>query len=123
VTIARDSASVAKYGLLEDSTVYSDVSEPATLEMHARNTITQQSEPRRIFTLPVTDDEPGTFGSYDLGDTVKATIPTFGFGGYEGALRILAREYDPATGACNLVVEEQRSVDAWIYNDEPEAEE
>jgi hypothetical protein len=119
VTFARDSGSVAKYGLLEDSAVYSSVSEEATLEMHARNTITQQSEPRKIFTLPVTDDKPGRFADYDLGDTVKATLPTFGFGGYAGALRILAREYDPATGDCSLVVEEQRSVDAWIYQDEP----
>ena len=119
VIVARDSGSFAHYGLREDGVVYSSVSEPGTLEMHARNELLQQSEPRRIFSLPVTNEDPGKFADYDLGDSVRCILQTFGFGGYDGTLRVLAREFDPGTGGCKLAVEEQNDADVWIYQDEP----
>jgi hypothetical protein len=119
---ARESDSVARYGLREIGVVYSSVSEQATLEMHARNALAQQSEPRRIFGLPVTNDEPGTFAAYDLGDSLRCVLQTYGFGGYDGTLRVIAREFDPGAGTCKLAVEEQNEADVWIYQDEPEEE-
>jgi hypothetical protein len=118
VMVARDSDSAALYGLRGLPIVYSGLNEPASLEMQARNALADSSQPRRIFTLPVTNNEPGTFGTYDLGDIVKAVLPTFGFGGYDGTLRILAREFNPQDGNCRLVVDENNQPTTWVYQDE-----
>ncbi|MBN1250098.1 MAG: hypothetical protein JXC32_20705 [Anaerolineae bacterium] len=122
VVAARDNESIATYGLREVGKIHSGVSEQSTLEMHARNALDTNSQPRKIFTLPVTDHEPGLFAAYDLGDTVNAIIPSYGFSGFDGTLRVIAREFNPATGACDLVVEEPHSVEPWVYQDEAEEE-
>lgn len=123
VVTARDIESVARYGLRETGTVYPGVSDPATLEMHARYQIDTHSAPRRIFSLEVTDDVPGRFVDYGLGDTVRCLLPSFGFGGFRGTVRIIGREYDPSTGTCKLVVEEPHAVEPWVYQDEAPEEE
>jgi len=121
---ARDSDSVATYGLRETGKVYAGVSMPATLEMHGRSVVNTNSNPRRIFSLEVTNNTPGTFADYGLGDTVACVLPSFGFGGFDGKVRILGREYNPATGVCKLVVEEPHAIEPWIYTeDEQETEE
>jgi hypothetical protein len=122
VVVGQDTRSIARYGLRETGAVYAGVSAPATLEMHTRNVLRINSEPRRIFNLEVTNDAPGVFGDYDLGDTVRCVLPSYGFGGYDGTLRILAREFDPQTGRCSLVVEEPREPEYWIFMDEPGGE-
>lgn len=123
VVAGRDTESVARYGLRETGKVYSGVSMPGTLEMHARNTLRTNSEPRRIFNFDVTNHAPGQFGDYDLGDTIRCVLPSFGFGGYDDEVRVMAREYDPATGRCTLVVEEPREPEYWIYQDDAQEEE
>jgi len=115
VVAAQATESVAKYGLRETGKVYSGVSVQSTLEMHARNVLDTNSDPRRIFSLEVTNHEPALFSAYDLGDTVSCVLPSFGFGGFDGTVRILAREYDPQTGACKLVVEEPQAMEPWVY--------
>ena len=80
------------------------------------------SEPRRLFSLEVVDEVPALFSDYDLGDTVRCMLPSFGFGGYDGTVRILAREFNPASGTCKLVVEEPRAASVWIYQEDAEEE-
>lgn len=123
VIIARDQASIAKFGLMEIGKVHAGVSQQATLEMHARNALETNSAPRKLFTLPVVDREPATFAAYDLGDTIRATLPSFGFDGFDGDLRVVAREFDPQSGECDLVVEEPRAIDAWIQSEDIDVEE
>ena len=123
VVAARDPASIAKYGRRETGKVYPGVSVPSTLEMHARSVLDTNSEPRRIFSLAVTDHAPARFADYDLGDVVGCVLPSFGFGGFDGTVRILAREFDPEAGTCKLVVEEPHSVEPWIYSEDLETEE
>lgn len=120
VVAARDTDSIAVYGLRETGKVYSGVSMPATLEMHARSVIDTNSNPRRIFSFEVTNATPATFADYDLGDTVRCMLPSFGFGGFDGTVRVLGREFDPATGVCKLVVEEPHAVTPWIYSEDLE---
>jgi hypothetical protein len=115
--VARDLESMALYGLRGLPVVYSGVNDVAALEMQARNALADSSEPRRIFTLPVTNNEPGLYGAYDLGDVVRAVLPTYGFGGYDGTLRILAREFNPGDGGCQLQVDENNAPNAWVYQD------
>lgn len=118
VVVAKDSNSVALHGLREKQTTWSGISDVATLQMLATRALSQNSEPRKIFSLPVLDSEPGRFSAYGLGDVVRAVLPTYGFGGYDGKLRVLAREYDPSSGDCKLVVEEQNVITPWLYLDE-----
>ncbi len=120
VVAARDAESIATYGLRETGKVYSGVSMPATLEMHARSVLDTNSSPRRIFSFEVTNDVPGRFADYELGDVVSCVLPSFGFGGFDGTVRVLAREYVPATGVCRLVVEEPHAVEPWIYSEDLE---
>lgn len=118
VVVARDNESAALYGLRETGKVYPGVSTQATLEMHATNTLNTHGAPRRIFTFDVTDHEPGLFAAYDIGDRITCQLPSFGFSGYDDVIRIKAREYNPMTGECSLVVEEPRDQPYWIYEDE-----
>ena len=107
----------------ETGKVYPGVSVPATLQMHTENVLSENSEPRRIFSLEVTDHAPGRFADYDLGDRIRCVLPSYGFGGYDGTVRVIGREYDPATGRCTLVVEEPNEPVYWIYQDDAETEE
>jgi hypothetical protein len=120
VVAARDTESVARYGLRESGTVYSGVSVQSTLEMHARDVVNTYSEPRKIFSFEVTNNTPARFAEYDLGDVLACKLPSFGFGGFDGTVRVLARECNPQTGVCKLVVEEPHAVEPWIYSDELE---
>ena len=117
VIVGQDAQSRARYGLRETGTVYAGVSAPGTLEMHAVNCLRENSSPRRIFGLEVTNAAPGAFADYDLGDRVRCLLPSFGFGGYDGLVRIIGREYDPASGRCTLAVEEPREPAYWVYQD------
>jgi len=123
VIVARDLNSIAKYGLREKGKVIPGVSQTATLTMHARQAIDQYSAPRKLFTLPVLNLEPALFAGYRLGDTIGCTLPSFGFDGFEGTVRVLGREFDPMTGECDLVVEEARAIEPWIYDEDIEEEE
>lgn len=124
VVAARDTDSIAVYGLRETGKMYAGVSMPATLEMHARAVIGTHSNPRRIFSFEVTNATPAMFKDYDLGDTLRCVLPSFGFGGFDGTVRVLGREYNPGTGVCKLVVEEPHAIEAWVYSEElEEAEE
>ncbi len=118
VISSRNDQSMSRYGLRATARVYPGVSMQPTLEMHARNIIQTHSEPRRYFRLRVTDNAPGAFGDYDLGDRVACKLASFDFGGYDGVVRVMAREYNPRTGQCELVVEEQRDVPYWIYSED-----
>ena len=123
VIVGKDLESIAKYGLREAGKVYAGTSMQSTLEMHVRNVIRLNSEPRRYFRFPVTNSEPGTFDSYVLGDTIGCRLPSFGFNGYNENVRVLAREYNPTTGGCELVVEEPNEPTYWIYQEDlPEDE-
>lgn len=123
VIAARDLESIAKYGLREVGKVIPGVSQSATLVMHARQAIDQYSAPRKLFTLPVVNQEPALFASYGVGDTIGCTLSSFGFNGFQGTVRILGRELDPANGECELVVEEPRAITPWIYDEDIEEEE
>lgn len=120
VVAARATESIAKYGVRETGTIYPGVSVESTLEMHARNVLDTNNQPRRIFSLAATNNEPAMYKDYGLGDTVGCVLPSFDFGGFDGTVRVLAREYDPDTGSCRLVVEEPQPVEPWVYQVETE---
>lgn len=104
----EDAESIAEFGLRQDSQIYSDVSIQATLDAIAVNLLEETAQPRNMLTLAVSDTEPARFGDYDVGDSVPVQLPSYGFGGgFDATVRILAREYDPRSGVCELVVREE----------------
>lgn len=101
---AVDPASQALFGLRQGSKVYSDVAAQTTLDAHSVNALAQSKDPHKIIELTAQNVGPAGFADYDVGDSVRVTLPSFGFGGLNESVRILAREFDPATGVCGLVV-------------------
>lgn len=118
VRTGRVQESITKYGLREASDIFPGTSYEYTLEMQARNALKMKSEPRQIFVLPVSNNEPGTYSSYRLGDRVKCELYSFGFQGFNDTVRVLGRDYSPATGNCRLAVEVPRYPEYWIYEEE-----
>lgn len=103
---AQNDDSIQIYGIREDSKVYSDVSEQTTLDEHADTLLDGSKDPYNIFTLTALDTDPAGFGDYDIGDRLSLLAPDYGFGGTDTTIRILAREFEPGSGVCSLVVQE-----------------
>jgi len=118
ITVVQDQSSISKYGLRETAQVYSGTSMQSTLEMQGRNVIRLNSEARRYFRLPVTNHSPGAFADYDLGDVIGCKLPSFGFSGYDHEVRVLARDFSPSNGTCEILVEEQNEPEYWIYQED-----
>lgn len=106
VALAQANASIAKYGLLEGSKVYSGDAGSAALGYYADMMVANQSETRFMIALDVTNTAPAKFKDYDVGDSIHCVLPSYTFGGYEEDIRVMTREYYPAEGYCKLVVHE-----------------
>ena len=110
VSNVADATSRTVYGLRQASAVYSDVVLQGTLDAHAANLLAESKDPHRLIELEAVDVRdpgtdaalPGGFGSYGVGDSVRVILPSYGFGGTDVMVRILAREY--SQGKCKLVV-------------------
>jgi len=113
IVSGEDAESRQAYGLREKMLLLPDVSQLPTLEMHARRALTESSRPLRRFGLTVLSTPTAGYGDYGLGDTVRLLAPSVGWG-YDGKVRIMAREYDVSTGACRLAVDEERETQVFI---------
>lgn len=100
----QDADSINRYDLREYSEVQT-VTTQATLDANAASLLATYKTTYEAITLPgVVDLEPGRFSEYDVGDIVTASI----FQGsrewhFEGAVRIVAREWQP-DNTCRLEV-------------------
>jgi hypothetical protein len=103
---AEDADSIAEYGLREDSQVFVSVSLQQTLDEHAVNLLAESKDPHNMLELATIDAEPAGFEAYDVGDSVSVMLPSYGFSGTQGMVRVHAREYEARTGVCKLVVRE-----------------
>jgi len=121
IVAGEDEESIERYGLRERMEVYSDVSMLPTLEKHAQARLDQSAWPLRRFGLTVVDAEPGTFAAYDVGDIVRLMASSVGWG-YDGNVRVIAREFRADAGICRLAVDEWREGEIFI-RDLREAEE
>jgi hypothetical protein len=83
-----------------------DVSVQATLDNAAAIRLEERREPRRVFSLSARDRRPARFADYGVGDTLALEMFSAGIGGgVDEAVRIVAREYLPASETMSLVVE------------------
>ncbi|HIP95654.1 MAG TPA: hypothetical protein EYH32_00380 [Anaerolineae bacterium] len=107
VAYAKEEESKQLYGLREDCVLRAGVTQVTTLHRHAEWYIREMAYPHTRMTLHVTNTTPARFSDYDVGDIVRVVLPSYGFCGYDRACRVLAREFDPVTGRCAVVLEER----------------
>lgn len=105
---ASNADSVQKHGMREDGETRSGISEQAALDMAARERVNETAWPTRVLGLKVTNDAPGRFEDYWLGDVVTCRLPSFGFGGVHSTFEVLGVEFFPADGTVDLVLAERR---------------
>ncbi len=102
----EDTDSRKKYGLREGVEMLSDVSLQSTLDAVARNRTDQTSAPVSVPDLRAANLAPALYSRYGLGDSPWLELPDYGFGGgFAGFARLLAREFVPSDGVCDLVLE------------------
>lgn len=104
-TYTDDDSRVA-YGYREYAETQSEVETQQTLDINAESLASDRAEPYRAYSLIVTDDEPGKFSGYRVGDIVGAELfMDSGDWYFDGDLRILAEEWNQ-DGTCRLEAEE-----------------
>lgn len=104
---ADDPDSINKYGLRERAEIQSGVVIQETLDRNAANNLARTKHPQRLFDLEVANLPPAEFGDYGIGDTLPLIAPSYGFDGTDTLVRLLEREFDPPSGLCRLVVQEE----------------
>jgi len=101
-----------RYGLRQDSTIYSSVTEQMTLDRHASEEAQRMSRGATRLSLEAANKAPALFSQYDIGDELRCQLPSYDWHGYDEAVRVMTREHDPnVQGRCALVVEEKT---AWL---------
>jgi hypothetical protein len=97
-------ASIDVYGLLEDRTEYKDIEDPTLLEEAGLRELYRRMIPERQIALNV-DNRRGGFGSFWLGDTIRAILYRVGFVGLDVKVRVNGIQYDVDAGKLGLTVE------------------
>lgn len=105
---AVDEESGRLYGRREDFEVRSGVIYQSTLDETIAKRLQETAYPTRVLGLATTDDPPGRFGDYDVGDSVLCVLPSYDWNGIRGLYRVLGREFFPEDGVTDLVLEEVR---------------
>lgn len=104
--VATDAASIAQYGLAQGFEVRQGVVEQSTLDETVVNRLAKTAWPRAELALETANRNPAKFADYRLHDTIPLTLVSYGYGGWSGRVRVLAREFHPDSGVCDLVIEE-----------------
>ena len=105
ISVDRDSGNL--YGLRQGSEIYSKVTLATTLERYSNTVVEQGSSPHTRPTVSAVNKPPALFSAYGIGDYLRCVLPTYGFGGYNAVVRVLAREYNVQNKECKLVTEER----------------
>jgi len=109
VAIVEDAESIEQYGYREYSEFRAGTTVTGMLEANAAAVLETKKQPAKMFSLTVTDEEPGRFASYGIGDIVHATLFVRGGDewGYDDPVRVIARQWAP-DHTCILEVAEAR---------------
>lgn len=100
---ARDDASIVRYGLRQESKIFSGATDQATLDALAAGELAASALPYVAMSVRAINLPPARFADYDVGDGVGVEIYSM-LGGYRGTRRVIGRNYRPAEGACETVL-------------------
>ena len=106
-TTVMNSESVGKHGMREGSEVRSGVIYQATLDETANKRLSETEWPTRVLGLTVSNNPPGRYRDYGVGDAVTCRLYSYGFNGVDGLFEVRAREFFPANGTADLVLIEE----------------
>lgn len=112
VGVARNQASIDRFGYRAKAEIFSDIADQSALLALAALRVRGLSTERHRFKLGVADVAPARFATYDLDDTIRLYLPSYRFQGFNAPVRLLGRAIDGA-GHCEVVVEEETNVTTW----------
>lgn len=96
-----------EFALREGVTIYSSETLQTTLDARAADALLDTLSPFNAYEVEALDEDPGEFRVYGVGDYVTLSLPSYGFGGTDTVVRVLAREYRPSEERCTLILQEQ----------------
>lgn len=96
--------SIDIYGLLEERVEFPDVIDPSLLEEAAARKLEVLSRPLRTFGLNI-DNRDEVWGTFWLGDTVRAMMTQVGFRGLDKNVRVTGIQYNSDPDKLGLTVE------------------
>jgi hypothetical protein len=108
VATETDETSRARYGLCQESEIYSEILEQGTCETIAATRIDRHREPWIHLVGTEYDMDAAPYAGHHAGDIIRAILPNYGFNGTDVNVRILTREFDFGTHLCRVVAEEDR---------------
>ena len=103
--VAEDSDSRQSYGYREYAEVQTGVAIASTLEANAKAILDEKRNPATMITLHASNQAPGLFEDYDIGDIVGADLFDSDEWSHSANVRVLAREWFPGQ-PCRVEVEE-----------------
>lgn len=98
-----DATSVADFGRREVTVQHSETEQGPSLDNIAQVEVDANRNPREILMLDAVDLSPARFADCGLGDTIRVWLYSYGFSEYDHLMRIVGREYYPATNLCRIV--------------------
>lgn len=106
VGTAYDSASISTYGLREGIKVESGLNYQYMLDNQAALLLAESKQTRNQIGATSVSRAPALFQDYDVGDVIQVMSHTVN---YSGLVQVVAREFDPKTCLCKVVIEEVSS--------------
>lgn len=105
--IVSDDTSKNQYGFRELAQTNSSISGISTLNANAEAILTQVKQPSERLSLTATNEAPGTFANYDIGDTVRVHVNWKGGDAWatKGIFRLRSRQWNP-DNTCDCVFED-----------------
>lgn len=103
----RNGASIDLYDLRQDTLVLSDTDDEPTLTARADDQLEEYGQPHNMLELEALNLEPALFSSYDIGDSIRVILFSYGFNGFNRMVRLLGRRFNRDSGTCTLIVREE----------------
>ena len=118
VAIESNLGSRKIYDYRESAEVQAGTNAQRTLQANAEAILAQRAWPINRITITASDNPPGRFADYDIGDIVQAKLNIHNaLWTFDEPVRVLGREWTP-DGACRLEVEEWHGESAGVVEEE-----
>jgi hypothetical protein len=100
---ARDEVSIGRFGLRQDTKVFTSAKDQHTLDALTAAEVDFSGQPYVAVSVDALNLAPALFAQYDIGDGVGVELYSM-MGGYRGLRRVVGRDWRPASGVCTAVL-------------------